>query len=410
VAELSPYALRLALYLVLMLLFGRLLFVRPGLPRGISLALAVVALILVVTDAASRLSGVLGISPFDIDGETARWFLTGTPVGEAGLLRILALLAMLPLLAVKRPVQGLRRLALLAFSAATLASLAWNGHAAAGDGLAGRLRLATGIVHLLAAGDWVGAIAALLQLALRRQGLRLRERTYELWQDAHSFAVPGTIIVALLAMTGTYTYVDRNGVDGLHLAGSGEYQLVILDVMLPGLDGWNVLSRLREAGWQVPVLFLTARSSIADRVQGLELGADDYLAKPFAFAELLARVRTLLRRGQALPQAERIVIADLVVDTLRRRVERGGQRIPLSQKEYTLLELLARRRGEVLPRSLIASQVWDMNFDSDTNVIDVAIRRLRAKIDDDFDAKLIVTVRGMGYVLEAPDDGTVSNG
>ncbi|EOW2137557.1 heavy metal response regulator transcription factor [Stenotrophomonas sp. GD03908] len=201
-----------------------------------------------------------------------------------------------------------------------------------------------------------------------------------------------------------------NGVDGLHLAGSGEYQLVILDVMLPGLDGWNVLSRLREAGWQVPVLFLTARSSIADRVQGLELGADDYLAKPFAFAELLARVRTLLRRGQALPQTERIVIADLVVDTLRRRVERGGQRIPLSQKEYTLLELLARRRGEVLPRSLIASQVWDMNFDSDTNVIDVAIRRLRAKIDDDFDAKLIVTVRGMGYVLEAPDDGAAHSG
>ncbi len=201
-----------------------------------------------------------------------------------------------------------------------------------------------------------------------------------------------------------------NGVDGLHLAGSGEYQLVILDVMLPGLDGWTVLSRLREAGWQVPVLFLTARSSIADRVQGLELGADDYLGKPFAFAELLARVRTLLRRGQAVPQAERIVIADLVVDTQRRRVERGGQRIALSQKEYTLLELLARRRGEVLPRSLIASQVWDMNFDSDTNVIDVAIRRLRAKIDDDFDAKLIVTVRGMGYVLEAPDDGAVSNG
>ncbi|QBL41082.1 response regulator [Stenotrophomonas sp. ASS1] len=201
-----------------------------------------------------------------------------------------------------------------------------------------------------------------------------------------------------------------NGVDGLHLAGSGEYQLVILDVMLPGLDGWNVLSRLRGAGWPLPVLFLTARSSIADRVQGLELGADDYLAKPFAFAELLARVRTLLRRGQAVPQVERIVIADLVVDTLRRRVERGGQRISLSQKEYTLLELLARRRGEVLPRSLIASQVWDMNFDSDTNVIDVAIRRLRAKIDDDFDAKLIVTVRGMGYVLEAPDDGAVSNG
>lgn len=202
----------------------------------------------------------------------------------------------------------------------------------------------------------------------------------------------------------------RNGVDGLHLAGTGEYQLVILDVMLPGLDGWNVLSRLRADGWPLPVLFLTARSSIADRVHGLELGADDYLAKPFAFAELLARVRTLLRRGQALPQAERIVIADLLVDTLRRRVERAGQRIALSQKEYTLLELLARRQGEVLPRSLIASQVWDMNFDSDTNVIDVAIRRLRAKIDDGFDAKLIVTVRGMGYVLEAPEDGAARDG
>ncbi|HGM6066936.1 TPA: heavy metal response regulator transcription factor [Stenotrophomonas maltophilia] len=201
-----------------------------------------------------------------------------------------------------------------------------------------------------------------------------------------------------------------NGVDGLHLARTGEYQLVILDVMLPGLDGWNVLSRLRADGWPLPVLFLTARSSIADRVQGLELGADDYLAKPFAFAELLARVRTLLRRGQALPQAERIVIADLTVDTLRRRVERAGQRIALSQKEYTLLELLARRQGEVLPRSLIASQVWDMNFDSDTNVIDVAIRRLRAKIDDAFDAKLIVTVRGMGYVLEAPEDGAARDG
>ncbi len=194
-----------------------------------------------------------------------------------------------------------------------------------------------------------------------------------------------------------------DGVDGLHLAASGEYQLVILDVMLPGLDGWNVLSRLRDAGWQVPVLFLSARSSIADRVQGLELGADDYLAKPFAFAELLARVRTLLRRGQGQSQPDRIVVADLVVDTLRRRVERGGQRITLSPKEYALLELLARRRGEVLPRSLIASQVWDMNFDSDTNVIDVAIRRLRAKIDDGFAEKLVVTVRGMGYVLEAPE-------
>ena len=196
-----------------------------------------------------------------------------------------------------------------------------------------------------------------------------------------------------------------DGVDGLHLASSGDYQLLILDVMLPGMDGWNVLARLRDAGNPLPVLFLTARSSIPDRVQGLELGADDYLVKPFAFVELLARVRTLLRRGQQQPQAERIVIADLVVDTLRRRVQRGGRRIALSQKEYALLELLARRRGEVLPRSLIASQVWDMNFDSDTNVIDVAVRRLRAKIDDDFTDKLIVTVRGMGYVLEAPAAG-----
>ena len=196
-----------------------------------------------------------------------------------------------------------------------------------------------------------------------------------------------------------------DGVDGLHLASSGDYQLLILDVMLPSMDGWNVLARLRDAGNPLPVLFLTARSSIPDRVQGLELGADDYLVKPFAFVELLARVRTLLRRGQVQPQAERIVIADLVVDTLRRRVQRGERRIQLSQKEYALLELLARRRGEVLPRSLIASQVWDMNFDSDTNVIDVAVRRLRAKIDDDFADKLIVTVRGMGYVLEAPVAG-----
>lgn len=270
-AELSPYALRLALYLVLMLLFGRLLFVRPGLPRGISLALAVVALILVVTDAASRLSGVLGISPFDIDGETARWFLTGTPVGEAGLLRILALLAMLPLLAVKRPVQGLRRLALLAFSAATLASLAWNGHAAAGDGLAGRLRLATGIVHLLAAGAWVGAIAALLQLALRRQDLRLRERTYELWQAAHSFAVPGTIIVALLAMTGTYTYVDLGGsIQTLTGAAHGRWLLLKLALVsgmlgLAGLHRWRLVPALASSirgGWQ-PRPLRSLRHSLA---------------------------------------------------------------------------------------------------------------------------------------------------
>ncbi|MGO4278128.1 two component heavy metal response transcriptional regulator, winged helix family [Cupriavidus sp. OV038] len=195
-----------------------------------------------------------------------------------------------------------------------------------------------------------------------------------------------------------------NGQDGGHLAMTEAYDLLILDVMLPGMDGWRVLQTLRGAGNPVPVLFLTARDSVADRVKGLELGADDYLVKPFAFSELLARVRTLLRRGTAIVQLDRIEIGDLVLDLARRRATRAGRRIVLTGKEFALLELLARRRGEVLPRSLIASQVWDMNFDSDSNVIDVAIRRLRAKIDDDFEPKLIQTVRGMGYVLEVPED------
>jgi two-component system copper resistance phosphate regulon response regulator CusR len=151
------------------------------------------------------------------------------------------------------------------------------------------------------------------------------------------------------------------------------------------------------------VLFLTARDQVEDRVKGLELGADDYLVKPFAFAELLARVRTLLRRGSRSKDAEQMRVADLELDLLRRRVTRGGQRIDLTAKEFALLELLLRRRGEVLPRSLIASQIWDMNFDSDTNVIEVAVRRLRAKMDDGFEPKLIRTVRGMGYVLEEDD-------
>lgn len=195
----------------------------------------------------------------------------------------------------------------------------------------------------------------------------------------------------------------RNGVDGQHLGLNESYDLIILDVMLPDLDGWRILQTLRAADNAVPVLFLTARDSVADRVKGLELGADDYLVKPFAFSELLARVRTLLRRGTVQMALDRIQVADLVLDLSRRRASRGGRRISLTSKEFALLELLARRRGEVLPRSLIASQVWDMNFDSDSNVIDVAIRRLRAKIDDGFEAKLIQTVRGMGYVLEAPE-------
>ena len=205
-----------------------------------------------------------------------------------------------------------------------------------------------------------------------------------------------------LAEAGFVVDLARDGLDGMHLAQTGDYDLVVLDVMLPGLDGWGVLREIRAAGKSMPVLFLTARDQVEDRVKGLELGADDYLVKPFAFSELLARVRSLLRRGKA-KEPEVLMAADLELDLLRRRVTRAGRRIELTAKEFALLELLMRRRGEVLPRSLIASQIWDMNFDSDTNVIEVAVRRLRAKVDDDFEPKLIVTVRGMGYVLEIPE-------
>ncbi|MDP1529122.1 heavy metal response regulator transcription factor [Rhodoferax sp.] len=194
----------------------------------------------------------------------------------------------------------------------------------------------------------------------------------------------------------------RDGVDGLHLALTEHHDMAILDVMLPGIDGWGVLAGIRRSGKDLPVMFLTARDAVDDRVKGLELGADDYLLKPFAFSEFLARVRTLLRRGGKAPTDPFLRAANLELDLLRRRVSRGGQRIDLTAKEFALLELLLRRQGEVLPRSLIASQVWDMNFDSDTNVIEVAMRRLRAKVDDDFSPKLIRTVRGMGYVLEDP--------
>ncbi|MCX7241615.1 MAG: heavy metal response regulator transcription factor [Burkholderiales bacterium] len=206
-----------------------------------------------------------------------------------------------------------------------------------------------------------------------------------------------------LSESGFVTDLATQGVDGLHLALTGDYDLLVLDVMLPGLNGWQILESLRRAGKTMPVLFLTAKDQVEDRVKGLELGADDYLVKPFAFSELLARVRTLLRRGKSGIEATVLRIADLELDLLRRRVVRAGARIELTAKEFALLELLLRRQGEVLPRSMIASQVWDMNFDSDSNVIEVALRRLRAKVDDPFEPKLIRTVRGMGYVLEEPD-------
>jgi two-component system, OmpR family, copper resistance phosphate regulon response regulator CusR len=202
-----------------------------------------------------------------------------------------------------------------------------------------------------------------------------------------------------LGEAGFVADLARTGIDGLHLARTQDYDLVLLDVMLPGLDGWHVLQELRKTK-PTPVLFLTARDEVAHRVKGLELGADDYLTKPFAFAELLARVRNLIRRGP-VRSPEVLRVADLEVDVLKRRVTRAGRRLDLTAKEFSLLQLLLEREGEVLTRSFIASQVWDINFDSDTNVVEVAVRRLRAKIDDPFAAKLLHTVRGMGYVIEA---------
>lgn len=193
--------------------------------------------------------------------------------------------------------------------------------------------------------------------------------------------------------------VVNNGNDGLNLLQNVTYDLAILDIMLPQLDGWSVLSQLRASDIQTRVLILTARDSVDDRVNGLELGADDYLAKPFAFSELLARIRTLLRRSSETKIAQ-IKCADLEIDAIKHRVTRDGKRIDLSPKEFQLLLLLARRPGEVLSRTVIAEQVWDMNFDSNTNVVDVAIRRLRTKVDDPFTEKLIHTIRGVGYAFE----------
>jgi two-component system, OmpR family, copper resistance phosphate regulon response regulator CusR len=203
-----------------------------------------------------------------------------------------------------------------------------------------------------------------------------------------------------LTEAGFVVDVAPDGRDGLELARTVEFDLIILDIMLPSLDGWQVLAALRNAGKTAQVLLLTARDAIHERVRGFELGADDYLVKPFAFSELLARVRSRLRRTPARPQ-DVVRMADLEIDLLRHRATRNGQRLDLTTKEFLLLSLLARRAGEVLSRTVIAEAVWDMNFDSETNVVDVSVRRLRSKVDDPFAFKLIRTVRGSGYVLEA---------
>lgn len=190
----------------------------------------------------------------------------------------------------------------------------------------------------------------------------------------------------------------RDGETGLRLARAGQHDLIILDIMLPGRDGWSIIEELRKGGQKTPVLCLTARDAVSDRVRGLELGADDYLVKPFAFSELLARVRSLARRGQGRTQ-EVVKVADLEVDLIRQRVTRGKDDIDLAPKEFSLLSLFVRNEGQPLSRARIAEEVWDMKFEGETNVVDVAVRRLRAKMDDPYDKKLIHTVRGVGYVL-----------
>jgi two-component system, OmpR family, copper resistance phosphate regulon response regulator CusR len=204
-----------------------------------------------------------------------------------------------------------------------------------------------------------------------------------------------------LTEAGYVVDVAMNGIDGLHLAQEMRYDLILLDVMMPQMDGWTVMKKL-GARTNTPVLFLSARGTLEDRLKGLDLGADDYLVKPFSFAELLARIRIILRRGQPQKQEEEEVfeVGDLRVDVSKRRVDRNGVRITLTNKEFNLLQFFLQHQGQVLSRTLIASRVWDMNFDSDSNVVDVAVRRLRQKIDDPFPVRLIHTVHGVGYRFE----------
>src|SRR5438477_3049916 len=194
--------------------------------------------------------------------------------------------------------------------------------------------------------------------------------------------------------------VARDGEKGVELARASRHDLLIVDVMLPKKDGWAVVSQLRVGGLQTPVLFLTARDSVRDRVKGLELGADDYLVKPYAFSELLARIRSILRRSPSR-EPEQLRVKDLEIDTRRHKAVRAGTPLNLTAKEFLLLAHLARFAGEVVSRAEIAEHVWDINFATETNVVDVMVRRLRAKVDDPYQTKLIHTVRGAGYVLKA---------
>lgn len=220
----------------------------------------------------------------------------------------------------------------------------------------------------------------------------------------------GEYIKKGLSEAGFIVEHQATGLDGYQAMMSGSFNVIIMDVMLPDVSGFELVKNYRAAGKLTPVLFLTAKDELSDRVKGIEIGGDDYLTKPFAFAELIVRIKSLLRRAnQADYQNTVLQVADLQLDTLKRSVYRGETPIKLTAKEFALLQFLLERQGEVLPRSVIASQVWDINFDSDTNVIDVAIRRLRIKIDDDFELKLIHTIRGMGYKLEAQETLDVSS-